>query len=299
MSWSTDVSVVSGTSSTGNDFGNFRGGTIRGQKFKDADAGGDKDVGESGLMGWEIHLFGTDGQGNAVHEHDTTDANGDYSFSVLPGSYTVVEGAVAGWKLGSLTCSNGNAYTRSIATDTGTRPATLGLVARAYNEVGQHQKAKQLCEDALAQLSDEHREYVSLFMVLELQLVLAQGGLGDTAGALERIDAQLERFAGCDHPLLAGMLHDARARLCWAKGDVAGFERSLAEVEREFRRTGVSALVAHAERLALLARPRTPANTQEEGALRSSSRRPPRPTTGELSEVATVVAPKAATRARS
>ena len=177
--------------------------------------------------------------------------------------------------------------------------ATLGLVARAYNEVGQHQKAKQLCEDALAQLSDEHREYVSLFMVLELQLVLAQGGLGDTAGALERIDAQLERFAGCDHPLLAGMLHDARARLCWAKGDVAGFERSLAEVEREFRRTGVSALVAHAERLALLARPRTPANTQEEGALRSSSRRPPRPTTGELSEVATVVAPKAATRARS
>jgi hypothetical protein len=51
------------------------------------------------------------------------------SATLDPGSYTVVEGAVAGWTLGSLTCSNGNAYTSSIATDTGTRTATLGLVA--------------------------------------------------------------------------------------------------------------------------------------------------------------------------
>jgi SdrD B-like domain len=85
------ITVTSGSSDPGNDFGNFQGGTISGQKFKDADAGGDKDDGEPGLMGWEIHVFGTDGQGNAVHEHATTDANGDYSFSVAPGSYTVCE----------------------------------------------------------------------------------------------------------------------------------------------------------------------------------------------------------------
>jgi SdrD B-like domain len=68
-------------------------------KFKDADAGGDKDPGEIGLGGWEIHLFGTDGQGNTVHAHATTAADGSYSFTVVPGSYTLCETTSdhAGW----------------------------------------------------------------------------------------------------------------------------------------------------------------------------------------------------------
>lgn len=51
------------------------------------------------------------------------------STTLDPGTYTVVEGAVAGWTLGSLTCSNGNSYSSTIATDAGTRTATLDLVA--------------------------------------------------------------------------------------------------------------------------------------------------------------------------
>jgi hypothetical protein len=85
------VTLTSGLLDSGNDFGNFRNATISGTKFKDADAGGDKDVGESGLSGWEIHLFGTDGGGGTVHQHTTTDANGNYSFSVKPGTYTLCE----------------------------------------------------------------------------------------------------------------------------------------------------------------------------------------------------------------
>ena len=49
------------------------------------------DATETGLGGWEIHLFGTDGAGAAVHQHTTTDASGTYSFSVKPGTYTVCE----------------------------------------------------------------------------------------------------------------------------------------------------------------------------------------------------------------
>jgi hypothetical protein len=85
------VVLTSGGTDAGNDFGNFRNVTISGLKFKDADAGGDKDVGEVGLGGWEIHVFGTDGRGNAVHVHTTTAADGTYSFSVAPGTYTVCE----------------------------------------------------------------------------------------------------------------------------------------------------------------------------------------------------------------
>ena len=85
------VTLTSGSLDSGNDFGNFRNATISGLKFKDADAGGDKDTGEIGLSGWEIHLFGTDGSGGSVHQHTTTAANGTYSFSVKPGTYTVCE----------------------------------------------------------------------------------------------------------------------------------------------------------------------------------------------------------------
>ena len=85
------VTLTSGSLDSGNDFGNFRNATISGMKFKDADAGGDKDSGEVGLSGWQIHLFGTDGAGGSVHQHTTTDANGNYSFSIVPGTYTVCE----------------------------------------------------------------------------------------------------------------------------------------------------------------------------------------------------------------
>jgi hypothetical protein len=85
------ITLTSGQLDSGNDFGNFQNGVVSGVKFKDSDAGGDKDTEEPGLSGWDIHLFGTDGRGNAVHEHATTDANGVYSFSVAPGSYTVCE----------------------------------------------------------------------------------------------------------------------------------------------------------------------------------------------------------------
>jgi hypothetical protein len=85
------VTLTSGSLDSGNDFGNFRPATISGMKFKDADASGTKQSTEIGLGGWEIHLFGTDGAGASVHQHTTTAANGTYSFSVKPGTYTLCE----------------------------------------------------------------------------------------------------------------------------------------------------------------------------------------------------------------
>src|SRR3989454_668958 len=85
------LTVTSGSSETGNDFGNFQQGTKSGVKFEDLNANGAKDPGEPGMVGVTIHLFGTDGMGTAVHVHTTTGAGGSYSFSVNPGSYTVCE----------------------------------------------------------------------------------------------------------------------------------------------------------------------------------------------------------------
>jgi len=90
------VTLASGDVDSGNDFGNFRNATKSGMKFHDLNGNGVND-GEPGLEGWTINLTGTDGMGNSVSASATTDENGDYSFSVPPGTYTVSEVLPSGW----------------------------------------------------------------------------------------------------------------------------------------------------------------------------------------------------------
>ncbi len=94
----SNITFTSGQVDTGNDFGNFSNATKSGMKFNDLNGNGAKDAGEPGLPDWTITLKGTDGMGNAVSKSTTTDANGNYSFSVPPGSYTVCEVQQTGWK---------------------------------------------------------------------------------------------------------------------------------------------------------------------------------------------------------
>ena len=73
--------------------------TKTGEKFNDLNGNGVKDPGEPGLPGWDIHLFGTDDLGQSVDLTQTTNAQGNYTFSGLePGSYTVCEQSKAGWR---------------------------------------------------------------------------------------------------------------------------------------------------------------------------------------------------------
>jgi hypothetical protein len=64
---------------------------ILGRKFDDLDRDGEPDADEPGLKDWEVHADGTDAAGNAVKEVTSTDDNGDYGFSLPPGSYTISE----------------------------------------------------------------------------------------------------------------------------------------------------------------------------------------------------------------
>jgi hypothetical protein len=67
-------------------------GYITGFKFEDTNCNGIQDPGEPYLAGWQIQL-----NGNGVSLSATTDANGYYSFSVPPGTYTVSEVMQPGW----------------------------------------------------------------------------------------------------------------------------------------------------------------------------------------------------------
>ena len=146
--------------------------------------------------------------------------------------------------------------------------------ARGYNELGEYAEAKRVCESALGHLTDADREYVSHFLGLDIQLAIADAGLGDFASGMSRLEGLLKRFADCDHPLEHGLLHDARARIAFASGDVGTYERSLSEVEHWFVNTGTPILIAKYKRLAELSQIRSSLVTRKVLA-RPSTQPPP------------------------
>ncbi len=132
--------------------------------------------------------------------------------------------------------------------------AILGFAARSYNELGRHVEARAIAERALGHMTDEDRDYVSLYLVVDIEAAVADAGIGDFEAAFARIDGLIARFRRSDHPLVHGFLHEARARIALLAGRFDEYELSLSQVERWFRPTGTSALVSRCERLAALRR---------------------------------------------
>ncbi|MBM4167410.1 MAG: T9SS type A sorting domain-containing protein, partial [Ignavibacteria bacterium] len=87
------LTISSGTTFSGNDFGVFQSSSITGMKFFDGNANGAKDEGENGIANWKILLSGD------KTDSLLTDANGNYTFgSLLAGNYTVSEVNQDGWQ---------------------------------------------------------------------------------------------------------------------------------------------------------------------------------------------------------
>jgi len=93
------VTLSSGSVSTGNDFGNFKLGSISGIKFRDTNGNGVRNAGEARLSGWTIYLDKNDNGALDGGEPSTvTDRNGKYQFTNLgPGTYNVREVLPDGW----------------------------------------------------------------------------------------------------------------------------------------------------------------------------------------------------------
>jgi hypothetical protein len=151
--------------------------------------------------------------------------------------------------------------------------ASHGFLARARNEMGDHVAAKAVCERALAHITDEDRKFVTLFLPVDIQMALAEAGLGMVDEGLARIDALLERFRDSQHPLVHGFLHEARAQIAWTVGRAEEYSLSLSLVEHWFRRTGTPALIAKCERLAELRTGATALGDPQPGAGTSSDSR--------------------------
>ena len=88
------LSITSGSTVTGKNFGNFQRATITGTTFKDLNGNGVKEIGESGLSGWRIRISKSSIQVDST----LTDGSGNYTFTnLVPGTYVVSETAQSGW----------------------------------------------------------------------------------------------------------------------------------------------------------------------------------------------------------
>jgi len=99
------ISLGSGEEHTDNDFGNYRLATKSGIKYEDVNRSGDYEPGTDTLLeNWTIYAYNDDGTtpgeldaGDTLVASTMTDANGQYSFSLAPGNYIIVEELRSGW----------------------------------------------------------------------------------------------------------------------------------------------------------------------------------------------------------
>lgn len=89
----------------GRDFGNEQvgpgdgEGVLNGQVYDDQDNDGVKDAGEPGLAGWTVYLdLDKDGVLDPGEQSTISNASGNYSFTVAPGSYQIREIVMTNWQ---------------------------------------------------------------------------------------------------------------------------------------------------------------------------------------------------------
>lgn len=126
------------------------------------------------------------------------------------------------------------------------------LEAMGFNHRGEHQAAWEVCARALGRITDADRQYVVLFLPLDIQAAVAEAGLGRVEAALERLDRELERHADTEHAMTMGLLHEARARIAFRAGLRGAYLHSAVEAARWLQPTQHPGLIAMVERLAQL-----------------------------------------------
>jgi tetratricopeptide (TPR) repeat protein len=129
---------------------------------------------------------------------------------------------------------------------------TIAFAANVQNAAGRFAEARATCERALVTMTDEDREYVVLFVQVDIQAAIADAGLGEVDLAMARLDGLLSRYEDSGHPLALGLLHEARASIAYKAGRKRDYHFSLTQVDRLFRATGTPLLIAKSERLAEL-----------------------------------------------
>jgi hypothetical protein len=167
--------------------------------------------------------------------------------------------------------------------------SSTAFMARAFNRAGMYADARRTCEVVLPHLTEQDRDYVMLFLDVELEVAIADAGLGRHTDAFARVDGLLARFRESDNPIVQGSLHETRARISLMTGRLDDYKHHLALAEHWFRGTGTPALIARYERIAALGdipAPRPPSTSDHNGSTTTEQSR----TDSAAADLKTVVA---------
>jgi tetratricopeptide (TPR) repeat protein len=124
---------------------------------------------------------------------------------------------------------------------------SMGVLARGYNGLGEHQKARDVCERALSLVAPEDLDFPAMNLGLQIEYALSLAGVGESERAIAELEQLLEKHAPGKGPLTLGALYDARARVAMLVGDEATCRRCFVEMESRYRPTGIPSLVARCE----------------------------------------------------
>jgi hypothetical protein len=118
-----------------------------------------------------------------------------------------------------------------------------GLLARAHNRLGEHARAREICIEALAPLSDEDRSFVTMSLHVQIELALAEAGLEQLTAAGERLAGLHARHAEQGGPLICGALHEASARVALIAQDFEAARAHFDQMRAYYQPTAIATLL--------------------------------------------------------
>lgn len=140
---------------------------------------------------------------------------------------------------------------QKLAEEGGLRATQCAMAyARILRKAGQPARAQEVCEQALAKLSPEEREFTVLVSGVRRELAQALAAQGNLQRATELADALLQEQSAHDNPLLHGLAHGSRAEIALLEGDWMRLESELHAMREWFDKCEHPALYAQCQRLA-------------------------------------------------
>lgn len=117
-----------------------------------------------------------------------------------------------------------------------------GVLARAYNALGEHASARDVCLFALSQLVPADLDYPAMNLIVPTELAIAEAGLGNFTEAHAALARLLQKYGPDQAPITLGSIHDAQVQVALREHDFTAASLALAETERRYRATSLPSL---------------------------------------------------------
>ncbi|HEX6241851.1 MAG TPA: AAA family ATPase, partial [Polyangiales bacterium] len=127
---------------------------------------------------------------------------------------------------------------------------TQGTLARAYNALGRHAEARELCLAAMRDADADEFDYVVPNLGMQIELALAEAGLGDFREARRQLQRLTDKHTANECPVTLGSLFEARARVAIMEKDSATAKQHLTRAEELVAPLGVASLTRRIRALA-------------------------------------------------